>query len=204
MILSPMMPTGSKCLFIVSMAMLVSVLPRGQAAQTATIAIVEKRQSNWRIVVPPKSSPGVKFAAAELQKYIQQISGCRLPIEEQVRRGPAIVLGLLDEVAAGDQALLPKLNPGWDAYSIAVRKGSWKSPRVVIGAQNGRSAIYGVYDLLEQMGCRWFYPTEDPNDPEVVPHRETVLLKTGSWSVGVAHEAPYLQRQRLVLRNERS
>ena len=48
---------------------------------------------------------------------------------------------------------------------------------------NGRGVIYGVYDLLERLGCRWFYPTEDAADPEVVPQQDTLSLPAGSWAV---------------------
>ena len=40
-----------------------------------------------------------------------------------------------------------------------------------------------MYDLLERLGCRWFYPTEDPADPEVVPGSNTLSLPAGKWAV---------------------
>ena len=49
-------------------------------------------------------------------------------------------------------------------------------PRIVLAGENGRGAVYAAYDLLERAGCRWFYPAQDPEDPEVVPRRPTIDL----------------------------
>ena len=174
---------GAGRFFIGLILVVFAVTSPGLSTEAPAVVIIKNRTSKWRIVVPAQSSPGVKFAAAELQKYIQQISGCRLAIEDKTTRGPAIVIGLLDDLAVIDRAVLPQFSAGWDAYSITVQKAKWKSARVVIGAQNGHGAIYGAYNLLEHVGCRWFYPTEDPSDPEVVPRLETISLKPGSWSV---------------------
>jgi len=72
--------------------------------------------------------------------------------------------------------------PGHDGYALAVVQATRKTPaRIVIAGDNSRGVIYGVYDLLERLGCRWFYPTEDPADPEVVPRRDILSLPAGSW-----------------------
>ena len=43
--------------------------------------------------------------------------------------------------------------------------------------------IYGVYELLERLGCRWFYPTQDVRDPEVIPHEPSLAIAAGRWAV---------------------
>src|ERR1035441_1870140 len=53
------------------------------SAQTNAVAMVSARKSDWRIVSPSATAPGVDWAAKELQHYIRQISGCELPIAKQ-------------------------------------------------------------------------------------------------------------------------
>ena len=70
------------------------------------------------------------------------------------------------------------MTEGYDGYRIVVRPG-----KIIIAGSNERGTVYGVYDFLEHLGCRWFYPAQDPNDPEVVPRRQTISLETNSWAV---------------------
>ena len=67
--------------------------------------------------------------------------------------------------------------------SPSCQRRARRPARIVIGGDNSRGVIYGVYDVLERLGCRWFYPTEDPADPEVVPKLATLSLPAGSWAV---------------------
>jgi hypothetical protein len=112
------------------------------------------------------------------------MTGCKLPILKLSRGKPALVIGLRRELLPEDRALLPPPAQGYDAYAVAVVPATRKTPaRIVVGGENARGLIYGVYDVLERFGCRWFYPTEDAADPEVVPHPDTLSLAAGSWAV---------------------
>ncbi len=133
---------------------------------------------------PPPASPAINWAAKELQRYLRQMSGCKLPIVKRTRGKPALAIGLRPELSPEYRAVLPPSAPGYDGYAIAVVPGTRKTPaRIVIAGDNSRGVIYGVYDLLEHLGCRWFYPTEDPADPEVVPQKDVLSLPSGSWAV---------------------
>jgi hypothetical protein len=154
------------------------------AAPTNSVRIAESRQSEWRIVCPPPGLPGATWAARELQKYVRQMTGCQLPIVNRTRGKPAFVVGLPNEISPEDRALLPPFAPGYDTYAVAVAPATRKTQaRIVVSAPNGRGLVYGAYDVLERLGCRWFYPAEDPADPEVVPRRDPLALPAGSWSV---------------------
>ncbi len=145
------------------------------------VTIVTEHRSPWQIVSLSRSVPGVAFAVAELQKYVEHLSGARLPIAKQPPGGPVIVVGLRADLSAEDRALLPPPAPGHDGYAVAVRAGV--SARIVIGGDNGRGVLHGVYDLLERWGCRWFYPTQDARDPEVVPQTPSLVTVAGSWAI---------------------
>jgi hypothetical protein len=148
------------------------------------VRIIQGRASEWRIVCPPPASPAINWAAKELQRYLRQISGCKLPVVKRTRGKPALAIGLRPELSPEYRAVLPPSAPGYDGYAIAVVPGTRKTPaRIVIGGDSSRGVIYGVYDLLEHLGCRWFYPTEDPADPEVVPQLDTLSLPAGAWAV---------------------
>ena len=178
-----MKPPATLCLSILLVA--ATVRASAAAAETARpVKIAEGRASDWRIVCPPPASPAINWAARELQKYLGQISGCKLPIVTRTRGKPAVAIGLRPELSPADRALLPPPAPGYDGYAIAIAPATAKTPaRIVIAGDNARGVIYGVYDLLERLGCRWFYPTEDSADPEVVPRQDSVSLATGSWAV---------------------
>jgi hypothetical protein len=155
-----------------------------EATQTNAVGIVSARKSDWRIVSPSATVPGVDWAAKELQKYLRQMTGCELPIGGKRGSRPAFVIGLRDKLPRTDRELLPAPAPGYDGYAIAIRPAAGNTPaRIVIAGDNGHGVIYGVYDLLERLGCRWFYPTEDSADPEVVPQQNTISLPAVSWSV---------------------
>jgi hypothetical protein len=155
-----------------------------QSVASQSVNIADNHSSAWRIVCPPPASPAINWAATELQKYLQQISGCKLPIAGRTRGKPGLAIGLRSDLSPDDRAALPPRGEGYDGYAVAVVPATRKTPaRIVIGGDNSRGVIYGVYDVLERLGCRWFYPAEDPADPEVVPKLTTVSLPAGSWAV---------------------
>ena len=69
--------------------------------------IAEGRASDWRIVCPLPASPAINWAAKELQKYLGQMSGCKLPIVTRTRSKPALAIGLRPELSPEDRAALP-------------------------------------------------------------------------------------------------
>jgi hypothetical protein len=148
----------------------------------AKVTVVNKGATDWQVVTPAEKE--FRFAREELQHYVQQMSGAALCVVEKEEGKPAFVLGLRDQLSTADRGLLPPAAKGYDGYAIAVTSGEGgRPPRIVIGASNGPGAIYAVYDLLERLGCRWFYAAEDPFDPEVVPRRPTLALACAKWAV---------------------
>ena len=141
--------------------------------------LAENGHSAWCVRSPSLKSRVVAQAVAELQAYFAQISGADLPLTES-GSGPEIAVGLRAELTAEDQARLPAKQDGTDGYAIAVVA---QPPRIIIAGDNPRGTIYGVYDLLERLGCRWFYPAQDHNDPEVVPRLAKVELPIAAWAV---------------------
>lgn len=155
-----------------------------QVVPPSSVSIVREGKSNWRIASPSLDKPEARWATGELQKYIRRMSGCGLLIVEDAATSPTIVVGLRESLAPSDQALLPAAAKGYDGYAVAVRAENNGCPaRIVLAGDNSRGMIYGAYDLLERLGCRWCYPAQDSSDIEVVPKETTLALSAGGWSV---------------------
>ncbi|HEY3079169.1 MAG TPA: DUF4838 domain-containing protein [Chloroflexota bacterium] len=119
----------------------------------------------------------VRFAAAELARYLGRLVGQRLRVAEApagawpalgLRAGAASSPALdrpsgAEELARRVQPVPPAFatSPGADAFLWRTGDGGAS----VVGT-NPRSTLYGVYDLLEELGCRFFAASAED---EVVP-----------------------------------
>jgi hypothetical protein len=143
----------------------------------STITIVEQGSSDWRIA----SASGCKvcsWAARELRGYLKRISGVELPVVGEDDGSHSIVVGLRTDLPKSDAAMLPEPAEGYDGFAIAIGDDV-----IVIAGDNERGVVYGVYELLERIGCRGYYPTQDEQDPEIVPRLDTVQLEIGSMAI---------------------
>lgn len=124
-------------------------------AEGAELVLAEGGQSPYVIVIAEGASSSTKHAAEELQHFLAEMTGARLPIvtdatparEEEIILGNSqrlAALGLpVDWVRLGDEGYLLR----------TVGK------KLVIAGGNLRGNLYGVYGLLEDhLGCRWFAP----------------------------------------------
>ena len=137
-------------------------------ASKADLTIADKGQSRYRIVVAANAIPSERYAAEELQRYVELISKVKLPIVTDAERAGS------RDILLGDNAHLKKLNPkidfaklGHDGFVLRTLRN-----RLVIAGGQPRGTLYGVYALLEEkLGVRWFTP-----ELEVVPQRDRVVL----------------------------
>ena len=80
------------------------VFPLAVRADNA-VTIVKDGKSVWHIVTVSKGAP-VTFAANELQRYVERMSGCKLPVTQR-KQEAVIVVGLSGNLSAKDKRLLP-------------------------------------------------------------------------------------------------
>lgn len=113
-----------------------------------------------------------KFAAAELARYIGLMTGTTPPVLSAASGGsfPVYVGG-----AAGGE-LTVKFNRSvahieHDAFVI-----EGLPDRLNVVGNSDRGTLYGVYELLERQGCRWFFPGKLG---ECVPRRTELSLPQG-------------------------
>jgi hypothetical protein len=103
------------------------------------------------------------FAAQELQRYVKAMSGAELPIVPVSSRKPAIVLAIrslrsdpFDKLRAGHFDKLRVDPQEKERYRLKV-----DVRRLLVEGASARAVLFGVYDLLERLGCGWCVPGDD-------------------------------------------
>ncbi len=129
----------------------------------AAITLVDHGKSAYSIVLSASASPSEKRGAAELQNYLEQISGARLPIVNRTGAGPVIFVG--NSPRAGNLGLAALGPEGF----VLKTSGS----NLIIAGGRQRGTMYGVYAFLEKLGCRWF-----TSEVSRVPKMPTIRLES--------------------------
>jgi hypothetical protein len=78
-----------KC-FVLSLFLFFALRPK---VFSKDVNIIFNGKSDYKIFVSEKASKPEKYAAAELQKYIQLVSGCKLPVTKASTPTVSIPLG---------------------------------------------------------------------------------------------------------------
>jgi hypothetical protein len=137
------------------------------AAGAAELVLADGGQSAYRIVVADDASPSTRHGAEELQHFLQQISGAKVPIVSD--REPLAA----QELILGDNAHLRHLGVAVNFDELGAEGYVLRTvgPHLVIAGGTQRGNLYGVYGLLEDhLGCRWFAPdvSRIPQAPRLV------------------------------------
>jgi hypothetical protein len=135
------MPKPKLLWCIVTLIMLTSCGGRSQE-----ITLVNNRVSSYKIVIPAEPTAIEQKSAKVLQKYIQQITSVELPVVRGDADAGKTAL-YVGHTRKGD-ALHPGKLPaeGW----LLQTRGT----DLVIMGGSGKGLLYGVYTLLEKLGCR--------------------------------------------------
>ncbi|MCL6505648.1 MAG: DUF4838 domain-containing protein [Bryobacteraceae bacterium] len=122
------------------------------AAASAPLTLAEGGRSPYRIVIAREASPSERRAAEELQRFLEQISGVRLPVvtDEAAPRGPLVLVG--------DSRALRRLRVSIPFEHLGPEGFALKTAgrNLIIAGGRQRGTMYGVYAFLEKLGCRWF------------------------------------------------
>ena len=141
-------------------ACLVSVVTTGQ------VVLSRNGEVGATIVVPTEAEPTIDRAAAELQRYLSQVTGAKFATvrEGQPVRGVELCVGCMRHLSATERALLTA-NPEQTLILVGQK-------RVTLCGGSTRGTLLAVYRFLEQaVGCRWLAPGLD-----FVPSRPTLSL----------------------------
>ena len=108
------------------------------------------------------------FSAMELQRYLRRMTGRKddfslVDDDELPESGAVIVVGLAS--ATGVRSLIDKLGIGAEQFAELGPQGYCIKSAVIDGrrltlvaGQERVGTLYGAYDLLYRLGCRWFAP----------------------------------------------
>jgi hypothetical protein len=128
--------------------------------------LVENGRSAFSICIDAGASPAEKRAAAELQRFIQEMSGARLPIDSSCTAAqPYVFAGFSPALAR----VAPSLKPESFTEEEFVLRTAGRD--LIIAGGRPRGVLYGVYSLLDRLGCRWF-----TSDVSRIPKQRTIRL----------------------------
>lgn len=116
----------------------------------------ENGKSKGIVSISPNSGRVVRFAAKELAAYLRKITGADFRIQESNGKDDDAI-----------RLETRNTNHDDDAFDIRVAPDG-----IDIVGSNERSALFGVYDLLEQLGCAFVEPGVErvPNEPNLSIH----------------------------------
>ena len=149
----------------------VLVLVRERAYSRQPTTLVSEGRSDYTILIASDSSSPQRYAAEELQTFLAQISGVKLPVSDQPTGGPMILVGPSDALTA----LLPDIDYGALGEEGLVMRTV--GPHLVLTGGRPRGTLYAVYEFLDgQLGCRWF--TGDGVTPAVtrIGQQRTIVI----------------------------
>jgi hypothetical protein len=114
--------------------------------------LVSNGKSEYKIFVSKSATIPEKSAALELQKYLGKISGCTLPITNEVSpEGRFVYIGFKDV----PQSVLNALDTAGFGNEEFIIRSDGKN--LLIAGGNSRGTVYGVSAYLtDHLGCRWY------------------------------------------------
>lgn len=121
-------------------------------------ALAQGGKSDAVITLAEPATPATEYAAAELRRWLREISGAELPVvlASATSDAPGFLLQIADDTALGTEGYRLETH----GKTLHITGGS------------GRGVLYGVYGLLEDhLGCRWFTP-----QIHRAPRQHTLLL----------------------------
>ena len=130
--------------------------------------LVDKGKSTYSICLSEAASPSEKHGAEELQKFVEQMSGARLPIVAETE-APEGNLALVE-----NSSLIKRLGLRIPFETLGSEGFALKTEghHIVIAGGRQHGTMYGVYTFLEKLGCRWYAPA-----CSVVPKKPTVIVE---------------------------
>lgn len=136
---------------------------------TGDHALIEEGESEFKIFVSDKAIASEKYAAGELQKYLKEITGCKLPIVHTAGSDERLIYIGFDDAPKNLLAGIKKNKFGKEEYVIQPGGGN-----LLIAGGKPRGTLYGVIGFLGDQGCRWY-----THDVLKISHQFTIYLPAG-------------------------
>ena len=145
-----------------------TLLVLGQLEASPAFTLSASTRKPCPIVIPSDPLPSERYAAEQLQTYLEKITGVKSPIVADSARSES------SEILLGDNAHLAKLGLNIDFKKLGPEGFALRTLRnkLIIAGGRPRGTLYGVYAFLEdKLGVRWFTP-----EVELVPQTNRVVL----------------------------
>ena len=136
------------------------------------------------IVIAHDAPAAVRYAAEELQRYVERICLAFPAIHtDRQTPGPKSIL-------VGDSARRAELFPGVSAGDLRRGRGEsyvlrTRGGHLLVMGGSPRGTLYAVYDLLERFGVRWWMPWDQD-----VPRRTRLAIE----DLNVRFDPPLIYR----------
>jgi len=169
----------------VILMMALAAVPAAGRKETGMTVIASGGRSEYRIIIPDKPSPVVRFAAEELRRFLGEISGASLKIvkESEARDRPGFLLG---PCRRGNTPAVQRQMAALGEDGVLIKS---IGRDLLLRGQNDRGQLYSVYVLLERyLGIRFL-----ARDCTVIPRRAKVVLP----AIEYAHTPPFMYRETL-------
>lgn len=131
-------------------------------------------KSFYSIIIAEEASESEKYAAKELQTFIEKISGAYIPFKHcgTGKKGCRIIVGYNSDV----KTLFPMIqHPSADDESFFYKN---KDGDIVIMGGSERGTMYGVFSFLEnEFGCRWY-----TQSCTIIPTKKNYVFNTLDFS----------------------
>ncbi len=149
--------------------------------------LVKDGQAQATIVVPVQASIWEMFAAERFQRYVEKISGAKLAIkkESDAVSGKKIFIGHTRASSDILKRLIDQNNPDETSMIVA------KSDAVHLIGIDDEGTMHATYFVLEDFGCRWYFPTEwgtviPQSKTLTIPQQETLRVPSFKIRSGIA------------------
>lgn len=160
----------SLCLFIGLLFLATPCFSATAGAPAANELVIAKDGASDAVIVrSPDAGPYERLAAEDLAKYIEMMTGAKLPVVETPDAIEAALSSSRTIVIVGEQALrakpdlrasfasLVKKPPYLRSDGIVLRR---EANRVYVAGNGDEGHYFAAADLLRRWGVRWFMPGE--------------------------------------------
>ncbi len=133
----------------------------------ALVPFIQGAKTGHTIVIASEAPASVVRAANELQRFLLEMTGARLPIvtDKQSVSGPMLLVGR-SEAVERLRVSMPWEKLGAEGFILKTA-----GEHTVIAGGAKRGTMYAVYELLDRLGCRWYTP-----DCSRIPKRASLDL----------------------------
>lgn len=155
--------------FLLLPILLLAALAFAPNRVSAATVLAQNGRTAYVIAVASDAIPAEKTAAAQLQKYLQQVTGATFELKDEAgvpAEAPQILVG----AGARVKQLLP--NQNWAALKADGIVIKTVGKNLVIAGGRPRGALYAAYQFLEDSaGCRWWTPSES-----MIPSKKNLTI----------------------------